>query len=174
MLLFQDAPQRGKIWLGQGNLGGKDCYLTRKAKQDRQSWEQRLTSCKITAWPDRKPNIAIWLQKGKTPQCKMGKIRMHKKDEKMLREAHTMTVGNNESCTFQSRALMMRQWLVPNTTGPRRKEVLEGDNGTMWQGSMAGMCRGSQGRHGEVKKEPMAMVTWGEKGRCCFMEWGCP
>lgn len=29
---------------------------------------------------------------------------------------------------------------------------------------MAGMCRGSQGRHGEVKKEPMAMVTWGKRG----------
>lgn len=40
----------------------------------------------------------------------MGKIRMHKKDEKMLREAYTRTVGNNnEGCTFQSRALMMRQ-----------------------------------------------------------------
>lgn len=34
-LLFQNEPQRGKIWLGQGNRGGKDCYLTREAKQGR-------------------------------------------------------------------------------------------------------------------------------------------
>lgn len=39
----------------------------------------------------------------------MGKITMHKKDGKILREAHTMTAGNNEGCTFQSRALKMRQ-----------------------------------------------------------------
>lgn len=79
MLLFQDEPQRNKICLGQGNPGGKDCYFTRKAKQDRQNWEQRLTSCKITDSPDRKLNIAIWLQKVKTAQCNTGKIRMHKK-----------------------------------------------------------------------------------------------
>ena len=58
-LLFQNKPQRSKIWLGQGNQGGKDCYLTTEVKQGRKNREQRLTGHKITVWPDRRLNIAI-------------------------------------------------------------------------------------------------------------------
>lgn len=42
-----------------------------------------------------------------------------------------MTAGNNKGCTFQGRALNIKQRLVASTTGPWKKEVLESDNGTL-------------------------------------------
>lgn len=160
-LLFQNEPQRSKIWLGQRNQGGKDCYLTREAKQGKKSWEQGLISHKITVWSDRRLNTTMATER-KNSTVQDGEKRMQ--PWKGWEDAEGG--DNSKGCTFQNTELWIRDNDLCHVQQYHRRgvsKVIMGE-GTLWQGDTAGVCRSPQGRHREVRREPLTTLIWGKKG----------